>query len=391
VSRVALPREESCCCLQDFDGFLELAVLAFELPVLPCDLGGHTVADPGINLNLRDPPAQRLRRDTRRLATAATQAVRVSYSSAWSVTNRTARVLNSSSYFFGMMRTTSPRKRVRIKHGAVQLAGFDVILAMRERTRFDAALLDRLPRLKLLVTTGMLNAAIDLDAARARGVTVCGTRMLYPPPAELTWGLLLALARHIPAEADNLRNDGRWQVTVSAGLSGKALGVIGLGRLGAQVAGYARAFGMPVLAWSRNLTAERCASVGVEQAFSLEALLHRADVVTIHVVLCNTSRGMVGPREVALLKPTALLINTSRGPLIDETALLQTLSEQRIAGAALDVFDDEPLPPTHPLRTLPNVLATPHIGYVTTETIKSSTAMPSRTSQPGSPGNPSER
>jgi phosphoglycerate dehydrogenase-like enzyme len=247
-----------------------------------------------------------------------------------------------------------------------ELAGVEIIVAMRERTRFDAALFARLPRLKLLITTGMRNASIDLTAAAARGVAVCGTRALAYPAPELTWGLLLALARKIPAEVAAVR-DGNWQTEIGLGLSGKILGIVGLGKIGSQIARYARAFDMRVLAWSRNLTDEKCQSVGVERAPSLDALLQRADVVTLHLVLSDSTRCIIGARELGLMKPTALLVNTSRGPLIDEVALLQTLTQKRIAGAALDVFDTEPLPAAHPLRTLPNVVATPHIGYVCRE------------------------
>jgi phosphoglycerate dehydrogenase-like enzyme len=247
-----------------------------------------------------------------------------------------------------------------------QLGEFEIIVAMRERTRFDAALFAGLPRLQLLITTGMRNAAIDLTAAAARGVVVCGTRSLAYPAPELTWGLLLALAKQIPAEVASVR-EGNWQTQMGLGLSGKTLGIVGLGKIGSQIARYAQAFDMPVLAWSRNLTDERCESVGVERAPSLDALLQRADVVTLHLVLSDSTRGIIGARELGLMKPAALLVNTSRGPLIDEASLLQTLTEKRIAGAALDVFDTEPLPAEHPLRTLPNVVATPHIGYVCRE------------------------
>ena len=246
------------------------------------------------------------------------------------------------------------------------LAEFEIIVAMRERTRIDAALFPRLPRLKLLVTTGMRNAAIDMASAAVRGVTVCGTRSLAYPAPELTWGLLLALARLIPAEVAAVR-EGKWQTRVGVTLSGKTLGIVGLGKIGSLIARYARAFDMPVLAWSRNLTDEQCQSVGAERALSLDALLQRADMVTLHLVLSDTTRGIIGGRELGLMKPTALLVNTSRGPLIDEAALLQALTQSRIAGAALDVFDTEPLPASHPLRSLPNVVVTPHIGYVCRE------------------------
>jgi phosphoglycerate dehydrogenase-like enzyme len=251
---------------------------------------------------------------------------------------------------------------------AAQLAGFDIVVAMRERTRFDAALFARLPALKLLVTTGMRNLAIDLAAAQARDITVCGTRSVGSATPEFVWGLLLALSRRIPAEAAALRDGSRrWQSGVGLGLAGKTLGIVGLGKIGRQLALYANAFEMPVLAWSPHLTDEQCASVGAEHATSLDSLLARADIVTLQMVLSASTRGMIGARELALLKPTALLLNTARGPLIDESALIETLAAGRIAGAALDVYDTEPLPSGHPLRTLPNLLATPHIGYVTRE------------------------
>jgi phosphoglycerate dehydrogenase-like enzyme len=249
---------------------------------------------------------------------------------------------------------------------AEHLAEFEIIVAMRERTRFDAALFARLPRLKLLVTTGMRNASIDTAAAASHGVVVCGTRSFPYPAPELTWGLLLALARQIPAEVAAVR-EGKWQTGIGVGLSGKTLGIVGLGKIGIQIARYAQAFDMRVLAWSRNLAEEHCQSVGAERAPSLDALLQRADIVSLHLVFSDATRGIIGARELSLMKPTALLVNTSRGPLIDEVALLQTLTQNRIAGAALDVFDTEPLPAAHPLRSLPNVVATPHIGYVCRE------------------------
>ena len=248
-----------------------------------------------------------------------------------------------------------------------RLDPFDIIVAMRERTPFDAALLNALPRLKLLVTSGMRNAAIDVAAAKERGIVVSGTGGLPNVAPELSWGLLMALARHIAAEAASLRRGGPWQTTRGIGLAGKTLGVIGLGNIGTRMACYAQAFDMKVLAWSANLTDERCITAGVERAANLDSLLQRADIVTIHMVLSDRSRGMLGARELALMKPSALLVNTSRGPLIDEFALIEALTEQRIAGAALDVFDTEPLPLGHPFRTLANVLATPHLGYVTQE------------------------
>ena len=247
---------------------------------------------------------------------------------------------------------------------AARLADFDIVVAMRERTPFDRALLERLPKLKLLITTGPRNASIDVRAAHERGVVVCGTGAFGPSTAELTIGLMLALARGLPAEAAAVR-EGGWQIGLGTDLSGARLGVIGLGRLGARVAAVAKALEMEVAAWSRNLTDERCREAGVQRAASLDDLLRESDFVTIHVVLSPASRGLIGKRELGLMKPTAMLINTSRGPIVDEAALIDALDKRRIAAAALDVFDVEPLPANHPFRTLGNVIATPHIGYVT--------------------------
>jgi len=251
---------------------------------------------------------------------------------------------------------------------AARLADFDAVVAMRERTPFPRALLERLPRLRLLVTTGMRNAAIDLAAAAERGVLVCGTGGLPYPTAELAWGLILSLVRRIPRE-DRATRDGRWQETLGLGLNGKTLGVLGLGTLGSRVARVGRAFEMEVLAWSRHLTAERAAEVGATRV-ERDELLARADVVTIHLVLGDRTRGLIGARELGLMKPTAYLVNTARGPIVDEAALVAALREGKIAGAGLDVFDEEPLPPDHPLRRLPNTVITPHLGYVTEETYR---------------------
>ena len=247
-----------------------------------------------------------------------------------------------------------------------RLTEFDVIVAMRERTPFDAALLKSLPKLKLLVTTGSHNASIDLSAAAQQQITVCGTRGLAYPPAELTWGLLLAFARNISTEVSAVHN-ARWQETIGIGLSGKTIGVVGLGSVGAQVARYALAFGMRVTAWSPSLSQEKAEAAGVERVDTLETLLRTADVVSIHAKLTDDTRGLLGANQLALMKPSAILVNTSRGPIVDEAALIDVLSKRRIAGAALDVYNQEPLPPNHPFRTLPNVVATPHIGYVTIE------------------------
>jgi phosphoglycerate dehydrogenase-like enzyme len=247
-----------------------------------------------------------------------------------------------------------------------RLASFEAIVAMRERTPFPKRLLERLPELRLLVTTGRRNAAIDVAAANALGIRVCGTDGLPYPTAELTWGLILALARRIPEE-DRATRAGAWQTTVGVGLSGKTLGVLGLGRLGAQVARIGRAFDMRVIAWSQNLTAERAAREGAELV-SREALFREADVLSVHLVLSERTRGLVGASELGAMKPSAFLINTSRGPIVDEAALIAALQRRAIAGAGLDVFDREPLPDAHVLRRLDRTVLTPHLGYVTRET-----------------------
>jgi phosphoglycerate dehydrogenase-like enzyme len=248
---------------------------------------------------------------------------------------------------------------------ANRLRTFDVVVAMRERTPFPGTLLERLPALKLLVTTGRRNAAIDTAAAAARGVVVSGTSTLATPPVELTWGLILALARHIPRESAAMRA-GAWQSTVGSGLHGKTLGVVGLGRLGTDVARIGRAFGMQVIAWSQNLGREKTDAVGAELV-DKDALFQRSDVVTVHLVLSDRTRRIVSKRELELMKPTAFLINTARGPIVDEQSLIHALRHGVIAGAGLDVFDEEPLPAAHPLRRLENALLTPHLGYVTAE------------------------
>lgn len=243
------------------------------------------------------------------------------------------------------------------------LAGVEVVVAMRERTPFPADVLDRLPDLRLLVTTGAKNASIDLAAASERGITVCGTGQLPTAAAEHTWALILAALRHVPTE-DALIRSGGWQATVGGDLAGRTLGVVGLGRLGSRVARVAQAFEMRVVAWSQNLTAESAAEQGVERV-EKDELLSTADVVTLHLRLSERTRGIVGARELALMKPNALLINTSRGPLVDEPALVEALESGRLGGAALDVYDVEPLPVDHPLRRAPRTVLTPHVGYVT--------------------------
>ncbi len=245
---------------------------------------------------------------------------------------------------------------------AARLAGFDVIVAMRERTPFTRARLERLGDLRLLVTTGMFNAAIDMKAARELGILVTGTGGVLNPTAELTWGLILSLARQIPQEDRNVR-EGGWQKTVGTDLAGATLGLVGLGNLGATVAAVGLAFGMDVIAWSQNLTQERADAVGVRRV-EKEEVFETADFVSVHLVLSERSRGLIGGRELSLMKPTAYLVNTSRGPIVDEAALISALEHGGLAGAGLDVFDQEPLPPHHAFRRLPNVVITPHVGYV---------------------------
>ncbi|MFD9435995.1 D-2-hydroxyacid dehydrogenase family protein [Streptomyces sp. NPDC060002] len=247
---------------------------------------------------------------------------------------------------------------------AVALAGFDCVVTLRERVPFPASLLDRLPRLRLLIASGMRNSVIDFAAAKANGVTVCGTESSSTPPVELTWALLLGLARGLVQESTALREGGPWQSTVGADLHGRRLGLLGLGKIGSAVARVGLAFGMEVSAWSQNLTAGRAAEAGVRLAASKEELLAGSDFVSIHLALSDRTRGLLGPAELALLKPTAYLVNTSRAAIVDQDALLTALREGRIAGAGVDVFDVEPLPADHPMRTTPRLLATPHLGYV---------------------------
>lgn len=245
------------------------------------------------------------------------------------------------------------------------LLPFDVVVAMRERTPFPASLLEQLPNLRLLITTGPVNASFDVAAATARGIVVSGTGGLLHPTSELTWGLILSLVRHIPAE-DRAVRDGGWQHTIGPELAGRTLGVLGLGRLGQRVARVAHAFDMNVVAWSQHLTGEVAAEHGATLV-GRDELFATADVVTVHLVLSDRTRGLVGARELGLMQPTAFLVNTSRGPIVDEAALVEALRSGSIAGAGLDVFDREPLPADHPLRSLPNTVLTPHIGYVSTD------------------------
>jgi phosphoglycerate dehydrogenase-like enzyme len=244
-----------------------------------------------------------------------------------------------------------------------ELRPFDVIVAMRERTPFTAERIRLLPGLRLLVTTGMANASIDVGAANQAGVTVCGTRGSGTATPELTWALILALVRHVPEEDRRIRAGG-WQQTVGFGLRGRTLGVVGLGNIGRRVASVGQAFGMEVLAWSQHLSAAAAAEAGVI-AVSKDELFATSDVITVHYKLSDRSVGLVGPRELGLMKPTAFLVNTSRGPIVDSGALLEALHAGAIAGAGLDVYDEEPLPGGHPLRVAPRTVLTPHLGYVT--------------------------
>lgn len=248
------------------------------------------------------------------------------------------------------------------------LSGHEVVVAMRERTPLDASLLADLPALKLLVTTGPFNAAIDVAAARRLGITVSGTGGAVTPTVEHTWALILGLQRHLVTEDQRIR-DGLWQSTVGSDLHGATLGLVGVGRIGSRVAAIGTAFGMNVIGWSPNLTEERAAEAGVVRV-ERDALFAGSDVVSLHMVLAGSTRGLVGATELAAMKPSAILVNTSRGGLIDESALLQALRSKQIRGAALDVYQQEPLPAGNPLAQLPNTLLTPHLGYVT-ETVMS--------------------
>jgi D-3-phosphoglycerate dehydrogenase len=248
---------------------------------------------------------------------------------------------------------------------AKALAGYSVVCLMRERTPFPRELFEKLPDLKLLVTTGMRNASIDMEAAKAHGVTVCGTDSAGHPTAELAVGLMIDLARKISLENARMKAGEVWQQTMGGDLYGQTLGILGLGKLGQRVAKVGLAFGMNVIAWSQNLTEDKCREAGVGFAGSKEELLKQSDFISIHLVLSARSRGMIGAPEFALMKPSAFLINTSRGPIVDETALIAALQTRAIAGAALDVYDVEPLPRDHALRKLNNAITTPHLGYVT--------------------------
>lgn len=252
-----------------------------------------------------------------------------------------------------------------------RLEPFEIVVAMRERTPLPRSVLERLPRLRLLVTTGMANAVIDLDAARDHGITVCGTGVPHTSTVEMTWALILATVRRLPVQEQAFRIDG-WQTgrgpeALGGDLAGATLGVVGLGRIGSDVARVGAAFGMRVVAWSQNLTADRAAQAGVE-AVSKDKLLRTSDVVTLHLRLSDRTRGVIGADDLAMMRPSTYLVNTSRGPLVDEAALIDAVRAGRLAGIGLDVYDTEPLPLDHPLRDLPNTVLTPHLGYVTQHT-----------------------
>ena len=249
---------------------------------------------------------------------------------------------------------------------ASALKDFEIICAMRERTPFPRTLFDALPRLKLLITSGMRNAALDLEAAKDHQVVLCGTQWGRDPTAPLTKGLILELTRNIGRESARMHAGEPLQKFVGMEIEGRTLGVVGLGKLGSKVARLGQAFGMNVIAWSPNLTPERCKEIGVGYV-SKEELFSTADIVTIHVVLSQRSRGLVGREELARMKPTSYLVNTARGPIVDEAALLETMQQRKIAGAGIDVYSVEPLPVDHPFRKLDNMVLTPHLGYVTEE------------------------
>jgi phosphoglycerate dehydrogenase-like enzyme len=251
---------------------------------------------------------------------------------------------------------------------AVRLEPFAAVVLMRERTPFPRALLDRLPNLRLIATSGMWNASVDLAAAEERGIVVCGTQTGGGGTAQVTWALIFALAQQITTVDRDIRA-GRWQTGLGEELAGKTLGLLGLGRVGAKVARAAPAFEMNVIAWSPNMTAETAEAAGATRV-ERDELFARADFVSVHLVLGPRSRGLIGAREFALMKKSAYLINTSRGPIVDEAALIAALGNGTIAGAGLDVFDVEPLPLEHPLRRLPNTVLTPHIGYMSRESYK---------------------
>ncbi len=246
-----------------------------------------------------------------------------------------------------------------------ELQDFDIVILMRERTPFPEKVISQLPKLKLLITSGMRNASIDLKAAEQKGVIVCGTEGSSNPPTELTWALILGLSRQLVTENNALRSNRNWQSTVGLDLHGRTLGLLGLGKIGTRMAEIGRAFGMNVMAWSENLTREKAEKYGVIYSETKEQLLAQSDIVSIHLVLSDRTRNLIGQAELQQMKPSALLINTSRAGIVDQEAMVEALQSGWIAGAGLDVYEQEPLPVNHIMRTLPNVLATPHLGYVT--------------------------
>ncbi|PLW79038.1 D-2-hydroxyacid dehydrogenase family protein [Cohaesibacter celericrescens] len=249
---------------------------------------------------------------------------------------------------------------------AAELADCTIIVAMRERTAFSKSLLERLPNLKLLITTGMRNRSIDMEAARSLTIQVCGTRSERGPASELAWAGLLAFMRNIPQETANFREGGPWQLGLGRSLEGRRLGIVGLGKQGKRMAGYGKAFGMEVCSWTRSNPEQRASELDIK-ALSLDDLFATSDVITIQLALTDETRGFVTSEMLQRMRPDAVLVNSARGPLVDEKALIECLQEKRIGGAVLDVFDTEPLPLDHPFRSLANVLATPHVGYVTQE------------------------
>lgn len=252
---------------------------------------------------------------------------------------------------------------------ASALADFEIICAMRERTAFPKSLFDKLPKLKLLLTSGMRNAAIDMESAKTRDIVIGGTQYSRDPTAPLTMGLILELTRGIGRENARMHAGEPWQTFAGVEIEGMTLGIVGLGKLGSRMAGIAKAFGMNVIAWSPNLAPEKCAAAGVGYATKQE-LFDTADIITIHVVLSERSRGLVGAADLARMKPTAFLVNTARGPIVDEQALLEALQQRKIAGAGIDVFAVEPLPVDHPFRKLDNLVLTPHLGYATKDGLR---------------------
>ncbi|MDT9717279.1 D-2-hydroxyacid dehydrogenase family protein [Paenibacillus sp. ClWae2A] len=246
-----------------------------------------------------------------------------------------------------------------------ELQDFDIVVLMRERTPFPEKVISQLPNLKLLITSGMRNASIDIKAAEQNGIIVCGTEGSSNPPTELTWALILGLSRQLIAENSALRSNGNWQSTVGLDLHGRTLGLLGLGKIGTRMAEIAQAFGMNVMAWSENLTREKAEKHGVTWSETKEQLLSQSDIVSIHLVLSDRTRNLIGQAEFQQMKASALLINTSRAGIVDQEAMVEALQSGVIAGAGLDVYEQEPLPVNHVMRTLPNVLATPHLGYVT--------------------------